>query len=242
MIIMPSMPRLSTPARSATSSPAAASKSGVEAASTDRMMASAKPMDDPALRWHEADAVEDERVAGEHVEQQDPLEHLGQIERDLHRDLRLLATDEGQRQEQARDQDADRIEPPEERDDDGGEAVAGGNAGLQVADRTGNLDDAGEARQRPRYHEGEDGQLIGIEAGEARRLGRGSDHADLEALDGASEHHGCHRHDHERDQRAKMQTAPLDQGRHGGARVEFGGDGEVVAVWIAPGAAHEVIE
>ena len=42
-IIMPSTPRLSTPERSVTSSPVAASSSGVEAASTARMMASMSP-------------------------------------------------------------------------------------------------------------------------------------------------------------------------------------------------------
>ena len=60
----------------------------------------------------EADAVEDERVAGEHEEQQDALEHLGEIERHLHRDLRALAADEGQRQEQAGEQDADGLSRP----------------------------------------------------------------------------------------------------------------------------------
>ena len=39
-IIMPSTPRFNTPARSVTSSPVAASNSGVDAASTARMMAS----------------------------------------------------------------------------------------------------------------------------------------------------------------------------------------------------------
>ena len=39
-IIMPSTPRLSTPERSVTSSPVAAINSGVDAASTDRMIAS----------------------------------------------------------------------------------------------------------------------------------------------------------------------------------------------------------
>ena len=39
-IIMPSTPRLSTPARSVTSSPVAAINSGVDAASTERMIAS----------------------------------------------------------------------------------------------------------------------------------------------------------------------------------------------------------
>src|SRR5215470_12170921 len=145
MIIMPSRPRLSTPARSTTSSPAAASRSGVEAVSTARMIASSKPIGDLAVGGHETDAIEDHGIAGEHVEQEDALEHLGEVERDLHRDLRLLAADEGERQEQAGDQYADGIQPPEERDDDGGEAVARRDVGLQMADRPRDLDDAGEA-------------------------------------------------------------------------------------------------
>ena len=159
----------------------------------------------------EADAVEDQRVAGEHVEQQDALEHLGEIERHLHRDLRLLAADEGQRQEQAGDQDADRIEPAEERDDDRGEAVARRDAGLQMADRSRDLDDAGEAGERAGDHEGEDHQLIGVEAGEPRRLRRRADQPDLEAFDGAASMHRGDSHHDQRDERTGMQPAALDQ-------------------------------
>src|SRR5262245_49535941 len=129
---MPSTPRLSTPARSATSSPAAASSSGVEAARTARMMASASPMWRPVMRSQKTDTVDNQRIAAQHIKQQDALEHLGQVERDLHGDLRLLAADEGQRQEQAGDQYPDRVQAAEERHDDGGEAVARRNAGLQV--------------------------------------------------------------------------------------------------------------
>src|ERR1700730_10600175 len=96
MIIMPSTPRLSTPARSTTSSPAAASSSGVEAASTATMMASSRPMGHLATRCAETDAVEDQGIAGEHVEQQDALENLCQVQRNLDGDLRLLAADECQ--------------------------------------------------------------------------------------------------------------------------------------------------
>src|SRR3984957_143523 len=98
MIIMPSMPRLSTPERSTTSSPDAASNSGVDAAITERRMASNRPMGGPGARCDQTEAVENERVAGEHVEQQDALEHLGEVERHLHRNLGVLAADEGQRQ------------------------------------------------------------------------------------------------------------------------------------------------
>src|ERR1700752_4571313 len=84
MIIMPSTPRLSTPERSVTSSPTAASSNGVEAAITERMMASAKPMRGLSRRADKAHAVEDHRIAGEDVEQQNSLAYLGEIERNLH--------------------------------------------------------------------------------------------------------------------------------------------------------------
>src|ERR1700686_4329179 len=111
MIIIASAPRLSTPERSTTNSPDAASKSGVDAAITDRMMASSSSMHGLSDGAQQTDAVDDQRVAGEHVEQQDALEHLGEVERNLHRDLRALAADESQRQEQPGDQNADRIQP-----------------------------------------------------------------------------------------------------------------------------------
>src|SRR5262245_3254357 len=143
MIIMPSTPRLSTPARSTSNSPAAASSSGVDAAITARMMASSNPIGG-LLGRDQTEAVEDEGIAREHEEQQDALRHLGEIERHLEGDLRLLAADEGERQKQPGDQDADRIEPSQERNNDGGESVAGGDAGLQMADRPGHLDDASQ--------------------------------------------------------------------------------------------------
>src|SRR5215813_9066405 len=131
MIIMPSTPRLSTPERSATSSPAAASSSGVEAAITDRTMASTSSMRSLSRHADEADAMDDQGIADEHVEQQHPLKDLNEIERHLQGDLRALAANEGQRKKQAGDQDAERIEPSEKRDDDGREAVAGEKPGCR---------------------------------------------------------------------------------------------------------------
>src|SRR5260221_918825 len=196
MIIMPSTPRLSTPERSTTSSPAAASSSGVEAAITDRMMASSSPIRGLSIEFDEADAIEDQGIAGEHIKQQDALEHLGEIERNLHRYLCALPADESQRPKQSRDQDADRVEPAQERDDDRGEAVARRDAWLQVADRPCDLDDAGKSRERAGHGEGEQDELLRVEAGETGSLGRGAHHADLKTLDGASEHHGRqHHHD-----------------------------------------------
>src|SRR4051812_46146704 len=112
---MPSRPRLSTPARSTTSSPAAASSSGVEAVITvsrtaSNNMGGFRSGDEP-------EAVEDQGVAGEHVEQQDALEDLGEVERHLQADLRTLAPDEGQRQEQCGDENPHRMQAAEERHD-----------------------------------------------------------------------------------------------------------------------------
>src|SRR3954470_3971945 len=76
MIIMPSTPRLSTPARSATSSPVAAINSGVEAARTDRMMASSNPIGGLSLRHDQLDPVQDQGIARQYVEQQDALKYL----------------------------------------------------------------------------------------------------------------------------------------------------------------------
>src|SRR5258707_7453544 len=99
-IIMPSTPRLRTPARSVTSSPVAAIKSGVDAASTERMMASSSPTGHLSRRENQPETVENERVAGEHVEQQDALKHLGDVQWNFHRDLGLLAANEGKCEEQ----------------------------------------------------------------------------------------------------------------------------------------------
>ncbi len=100
-IIMPSTPRLSTPERSVTSSPVAAINSGVDAASTDRMMASSSSTGHLSRRENQPEAVENEGIAGEHVEQQDALKHLGDVQRDFHCDLGLLAADEGECEEKS---------------------------------------------------------------------------------------------------------------------------------------------
>ena len=101
-------------------------------------------------RVDEANAVAHQRVGGQHAEQQDALEGLREIERQLQQDLRALAADEGQRHHERRDQDADGIEPAEERHGDGREAVAGRDRRLQLADLARNLGDAGKPRQAAR--------------------------------------------------------------------------------------------
>src|ERR1700733_11046451 len=139
MIIMPSTPRLRTPERSTTSSPDAARSSGVEAVITVRMKltenisfrismtVSSMGGRGFACAAQQTDAIDDQRVASQHVKQQDALEHFGQVERNLDRNLRLLAADKGQREKQSGDQYAHRIEAAEEGNDNGREAVTGRN-------------------------------------------------------------------------------------------------------------------
>src|SRR6201996_8160137 len=100
-IIMPSTPRLSTPERSVTSSPVAAIRSGVDAASIERMIASTSSTGHLPGRKDEPEPIEDQGIAGEHVEQQDALKHLGDVQRDFHRDLGLFAADKGEGEEKA---------------------------------------------------------------------------------------------------------------------------------------------
>jgi len=92
---------LSTPERSVSNSPVAAIKSGVDAASTERMIASTSSTGHLSRRKNKPEAVENERIAGEHLEQQDALKDLGDVQRDFHCDLGLLAADEGQCEKKA---------------------------------------------------------------------------------------------------------------------------------------------
>src|SRR5579875_2034853 len=107
MIIMPSTPRLSTPERSTTSSPTAASSSGVEAVITVSRIASSSMAGDPAARAEETDAIGRQHVAGEDIEEQHPFQHIGEIERHAQADLRRLAAEIGERQDQPGKDNAD---------------------------------------------------------------------------------------------------------------------------------------
>jgi len=151
-IIMPSTPRLSTPARSVTSSPVAAINSGVDAARTARMMASSRPTGHLSGRENQPEAIENQGIAGEHVEQQDALKNLCQVQRYFQGNLRPPPADEGQRQEKPGDKNSDRVQAAEKGNDDRRKPVARRNVGLEVADRACDLDDAGETRERPLYY------------------------------------------------------------------------------------------
>src|SRR6185369_2757647 len=97
----------------------AAIRSGVAAVAIVSRMASSMPMSE--LRRlgggpDEPDPVEDQRVAGEHEEEQHALEGADRLVGDADRGLGGLATEIGERQHQPCHDDAERIETPEEGD------------------------------------------------------------------------------------------------------------------------------
>src|ERR1700691_1622470 len=94
-------------------------------------------------RSQQTDPIDDQGIAGQHVEEQDPLEDLGEIEWHLQRDWGAFTTKEGQGEEQAGEQNTHRIEPAEKRNDDGGEAVARRYTRIEMADWSGHFDNAG---------------------------------------------------------------------------------------------------
>src|SRR5215468_4658064 len=131
--IMPSTPRLSTPARSATSSPVAASTSGVAAISTlTRMLLTRSkvvslgcwrrcdgdrarrrlpvPAFGRGARGPPARPIVDRDVGRQHEKQQHALERADAGAGKAHADLRHLAADAGERQQQAGGHNAERIE------------------------------------------------------------------------------------------------------------------------------------
>ena len=119
-------------------------------------------------------------------------------------DLRRLAADIGQRQEQAGEQDAERVQPAEEGDDDRGEAVAGRDRGDELADRTGHLEHAGEAGEAAAEQQAQpDRSLAGGSRRSAPAARRLADDLDLEADDGARHQHPGGDRDDERDQRRR---------------------------------------
>ena len=83
----------------------------------------------------------------------------------------------GQRQEQAGDQDAERIEPAEKGDDDGGEAVARRDAGLEMTDRPGTSMMPARPASAPEIRKVNSTRRLVAEAGEARRRAARADHA-----------------------------------------------------------------
>ena len=68
----------------------------------------------------------------------------------MHRRLRHLPADIGDREHEPGEHDADGMQPAEERDDDRGEAIAGGEAEVELPELARRLEHAGEPRHRAR--------------------------------------------------------------------------------------------
>ena len=184
--IMPSTPRFSTPDFSTTSSPSAASSSGVAAPMTVIRIEIVTGVHQRGSFRAAAQAqpVADEDVGGEQEEQHHRLEDAGRRGRQPERGLRLLAADIGDREDDAGEDDADRMQPAEEGDDDRGEAVAGRELRHHLPEGAGRLEDAGEPGQPAAGEQRQPDRAVAAEAAVARRLRRRADDADLEAEGG----------------------------------------------------------
>src|SRR5262245_42441011 len=187
--IMPSTPRLRTPERSTTSSPMAATRSGVATAMLERIrcsMRSAGSQSQPRQTL-KRDAVMNQGIAAENVEEEDPLKQLAHLGRHAERGMDGLAADLGHGDDQAGDHGANRIEAAGKGDSDGGEAGGRRDHRLQLLHGGHELADAGEARQAARQQEGEPHNAAAGESGKARRLGREARDLDLVALHAVGE-------------------------------------------------------
>jgi hypothetical protein len=90
--------------------------------------------------------MQQQEVAAEQVEQQDALEDAGDRVRQAEIDLRRVAAEIGQREQQPGGNGAERVQPPEKGDDDRGEAVARRQRRGQLSQRAGRLQQARRGR------------------------------------------------------------------------------------------------
>ena len=192
---MPSTPRLSTPLFSTTSSPGRGEQDRRRHADhgdervDDEVEAHADAPTAGGLCARrladDAKPVADENVARQNEEQHRRLEDAGGRLRHMHHRLRHLPADIGDGEDEAREEHADRMQPAEERDDDRGEAVARGEAEIDLAELAHHLEDAGKSRHPAADHQRRPDCALGVEAAVARRAGRRADRAHREAVDRA---------------------------------------------------------
>ena len=145
MSIMPSTPRLSTPARSAKISPIAANSRTVPLATPAARMSvrSISVGRRAAAPRRRPDAVAQQEVAGDQAEQDDALDHRGMPDGWISRPARISAPNRIDATTTRK-----RVELGQPGDDDAGEAVAGRDAVLQPMDDAADLGHAGQAGQR----------------------------------------------------------------------------------------------
>src|SRR5499426_1552212 len=246
--IIPSTPRLRTPERSVTSSPSAASISGIAAATalaTSGLIESMVPLRERGPAPVEAEVHE--HLAAEEEHEQQPLEHERDRSRQLERDLRRLAAEVQQRHEQRRKRDPERAQSPERRDDDRGEAIAGRPAVVELPERPGDLAHAREAGARAADQQDHPDRALLRVARVARGRRREASDAELEAEEGPLDEHPGERDGNERDEDRRVEARALEplrpRGKEREERVvgELDGDREVVAVRVPPWPEDEVL-
>ena len=172
--MMPSMPRLSTPARSENISPSVAKASGVAM----RMMAARKPTwkicSNTALMGgpDAADAIGGEQQRHQHGKQRGALDDVAEEGRHAGRARHRLGAGHHGGEEDRRRHDAERIEPRQHGDDDAGIAVARRDVAHHLEMHAADLADAGEPGQRAGQQRGRDQHALDVDAAIARRLPR----------------------------------------------------------------------
>ncbi len=95
----------------------------------------------------QADAIQDQRIAGEDEEQEQALNDARDLVGNAHGRLYGFPSDVGQGQHEAGDQNTDWIEPSEKGNDNGGEAISRRNRRQKLVERPGYFHGACKARQ-----------------------------------------------------------------------------------------------
>src|SRR5262245_49813171 len=259
-IIMPSTPRLSTPERSAISSPVAANRSGVAAimalirmlarSSTGQALRSGQAPHGPDRRLRcgartkgrrglrdPARSVVDEHIGGKQKKQEHALEHGGGGTGQAHGDLGRLPANGGERQQQPRKQDADGVEPAQERDDDGREAVARGQRRDELSHRARRLQEARKTGASARHEEAKPDQFLVGKAAVASGPRRLAQHLDLETQKVPLEQHPGEEHRAEPHQEPHVRARPRDEDWQ--RCLEQAAFRKVEAVRVAQSAMHQ---
>src|SRR5437773_7015947 len=145
MTSVPSRPRLMRPERSVMHSPRLTNRNGVETRIAPPNTASGTvqspivPSAMSGLSLQEADPSV-QRVTGEHEDEDDSLQHQHGGVRQAEPPLQQAAAGADAAEQNGHGNDGERILPREERDEDTGEAIAGGEVGVGAALHGGDFD------------------------------------------------------------------------------------------------------
>ena len=160
----------------------------------------------------------------------------------MHHRLRHLSADIGDGKDQPRQKDADRMEAAEERNDDRGETVAGGEAEIDLPELARCFENARQARHAAADHERRPDCARGVKAAVARGVGRRADGADRKAVDRARREHPEYERQQNGDDEARRNDGSGDGVGQQLRRGEGRGLREIVSVRILPRAADQVVE